>query len=37
MRQFKGHTGPCMVSNVCPNNKKDRRFAVTRLKLREHA
>jgi len=21
MRQFKGHTGPCMVSNVCPNNK----------------
>jgi len=18
VRQFKGHTGPCMVSNVCP-------------------
>jgi len=32
-----GLTGPCMVSNVCPNNKKDRRFAVTRLKSRERA
>jgi len=23
MRQFKGHTGPYMVSNVCPNNKQE--------------